>query len=221
MIEAFNAHMLDSQNKWFSITRELTSGSRMLLDMIIKSNHTSLVKDRKFIRLKKRIQRYERFVKKQLDDLLSQSQDISIFDKPSVNELSSYSVSVTPTITQRNMTTFVSLDQFIPINYATLLRDFKKMPGDMKVKILQGFSWRILKSKDKTIRRQTIIGLLVNDLLGVMNGDIMDLLLDKQLMIHVLELFALITEDSYGYRVLFRNGGLYKQLVNLIPEILK
>lgn len=35
--------------------------------------------DRRFIKAKKRIEKYEKFVNKKFDDLLSQSQDISIF----------------------------------------------------------------------------------------------------------------------------------------------
>lgn len=54
----------------------------------------------------------------------------------------------------------------------TLIRDFKRMEDEQKIKVLQGFSWRIIKSKNKWIRRQTIVGLIVNDVLGLMNGDI-------------------------------------------------
>jgi len=84
------------------------------------------------------------------------------------------------------------------------------MPDDQKVSVLQGFSWRIIKSKNKWIRRETIVGLIVNDVLGLMNGDIQNLLFNKNLMFFVISLFLYISEDSYGSKVLFRNGGLYK-----------
>lgn len=106
---------------------------------------------------------------------MNQSQDLSVFDKPSINEIS-HSASFTPNISQRNLTTFVSLDQFIPTNYIMLIKDFKRMSDEQKIKILQGFSWRIIKSKNKWIRRQNIVGLIVNDVLGLMNGDIQTLL---------------------------------------------
>lgn len=79
-----------------------------------------------------------------------------------------------------------------------------------KISVLKGLSWRIIKSKNKWIRRQTIVGLIVNDVLGLVNGDIQILLFNKNLMIHVVKLFLYISEDSYGRKVLFRNGGLYK-----------
>lgn len=51
---------------------------------------------------------------------------------------------------------------------------------------------------------------MVNDVLGIVNGDIQMLLFNKILMNHVVKLFLFISEDSYGRKVLFRNGGLYK-----------
>ena len=158
--------------------------------------------------------------KKELDQLLNQSQDLSVFDKPSNNEVS-YSASATPNVSQRNITTFVMMDEFVPTNYEDLIRDFKKMIDTQKISVLQGLSWRIIKSKNKWVRRQTIIGLIVNDVLGLVNGDIQILLFNKNLMSHVLKLFLYISEDSYGRKVLFRNSGLYKELIDLIPETLK
>ena len=113
------------------------------------------------------------------------------------------------------------MDEFVPTNYEDLIRDFKKMADTQKISVLQGLSWRIIKSKNKWVRRQTIIGLIVNDVLGLVNGDIQILLFNKNLMSHVLKLFLYISEDSYGRKVLFRNSGLYKELIDLIPETLK
>ena len=113
------------------------------------------------------------------------------------------------------------MDEFVPTNYEDLIRDFKKMTDTQKISVLQGLSWRIIKSKNKWVRRQTIIGLIVNDVLGLVNGDIQILLFNKNLMSHVLKLFLYISEDSYGRKVLFRNSGLYKELIDLIPETLK
>ena len=67
------------------------------------------------------------------------------------------------------------------------------MSDNQKIQVLQGLSWRIIKSKNKWIRRQTIIGLIVNDVLGLVNGDIQILLFNKNLMIHVVKLFLFIS----------------------------
>jgi hypothetical protein len=67
------------------------------------------------------------------------------------------------------------------------------MPDPQKALVLQGFSWRIIKSRSKWIRRQTIIGLIVNDVLGLVNGDIQILLFNKELMLHVVKLFLFIS----------------------------
>lgn len=91
------------------------------------------------------------------------------------------------------------------------------MGDSQKISVLQGLSWRIIKSKSKWIRRQTIVGMIVNDVLGLVNGDVQYLLFNKNLMGHVVKLFLFISEDSYGRSVLFGNGGLYKELIDLIP----
>ena len=219
MIESYNVHLMESQNKWFQITRELTANSRTLIELIAKGN-SPLINDRRYQRVKRRTEKFEKMVRKELDELMNQSQDLSLFDKPSVNEIS-HSASFTPNISQRNVTTFVSIDEFIPTNYLLLMRDFKKMAPEQQVRVLQGFSWRIIKSKNQWVRRQTIVGLIVNDVLGLMNGDIQALLFNEKLMIHVLRLFLFISEDIYGSKVLFRNGGLYKEIIDLIPEVLR
>lgn len=66
MIDSFNAYMMESQEKWFQITKELTNGSKSLIAMIIKNN-SNIVNDRKFMKIKKRIEKYDKFVKKELD----------------------------------------------------------------------------------------------------------------------------------------------------------
>lgn len=84
------------------------------------------------------------------------------------------------------------------------------MADPVKATVLRGFSWRIIKSKNKWVRRQTIVGLVVNDVLGLVNGDIQLLLFNPNLTYYVLQLFLFVSEDCYGRKVLFRNGGLYK-----------
>jgi hypothetical protein len=83
-MESYKVHLMESQNKWFQITRELTSNSRTLIELISRSNST-LINDRKYQRVKRRTEKFERMVRRELDELMNQSQDLSIFDKPSVN----------------------------------------------------------------------------------------------------------------------------------------
>lgn len=79
-----------------------------------------------------------------------------------------------------------------------------------KIRVLQGFSWRIIKAKNKWIRRQTIVGLIVNDVLGLMSGDVQTLLFSGELQEYTIKLFLYMSEDRYGNLVLFRNGNLYR-----------
>lgn len=91
--------------------------------MLITSD-SDCVNDRRFLKIKKRTEKYERFVSKKFDDLVSHSEDISIFDRPSISELS---YSITPhsqkvlhthtqqinTVNDYISTDFPSLKQFL------------------------------------------------------------------------------------------------------------
>ena len=48
---------MESQNKWFQITRELTSNAKVLVDLIARSN-SKLVLDRRYHRIKKRTEKF-------------------------------------------------------------------------------------------------------------------------------------------------------------------
>lgn len=100
---------------------------------------------------------------------------------------------MTPNVSQRNITTYVMMDEFVSTHYLALIRDFSKMADNEKIAVLKGLSWRIIKAKNKWVRRQTIVGLVVNDVLGLVNGDIQILLFNQHLMLHVARLFLFIS----------------------------
>lgn len=87
MAEGFHTHMMEAQSKWFQITKQLVDCSKSLISMLIAEN-SDVLGDRKFLKVKKRTEKYEKFVNNKFQDLVSHSQDISIFDRPSINELS-------------------------------------------------------------------------------------------------------------------------------------
>lgn len=84
MIALTNANMLESQNKWFQLLKELVQCSRSLINLVSKHNR-ELTSERKFLNIRKKVDRFEKFVSQKLEDMISQSQDISIFDRPSMN----------------------------------------------------------------------------------------------------------------------------------------
>lgn len=93
--------------------------------MLITSDSERL-QDRRFLKIKKRIDKYEKFVSKKFDDLVSHSEDISIFDRPSISELS---YSITPH-SQKAFQTHTQLintvDDYVPT-------DFSKLKAFLKV----------------------------------------------------------------------------------------
>jgi hypothetical protein len=136
--------------------------------------------DRRFIKAKKRIEKYEKFANKKFDDLLNQSQDISVFDKPSVNELSSFSV--TPH-TQKSILPSNHhagcVDNYLPTDFVKLKSALKRGTPEERTSIINALYWRILKSKDKSIRKLNILGLLYHDVLGLKSADFSQMLAYK------------------------------------------
>jgi hypothetical protein len=56
-MESYKVHLMESQNKWFQITRELTNNSRTLIELIATSN-SALINDRKYQRVKRRTEKF-------------------------------------------------------------------------------------------------------------------------------------------------------------------
>lgn len=96
--------------------------------MLIASN-SDFLSDKKFLKIKKRTDKYEKFVNKKFEDLVSHSQDISLFDRPSINELS---CSVMPYTQKSNgpmikdFSTILNIDEYIPTDFIALQKQFKK-----------------------------------------------------------------------------------------------
>ncbi len=136
--------------------------------MIISSGSECL-SDRKFLKFKRRTEKYERFVTKKFDDLISHSEDISIFDRPSISDMS---YSMAPH-SQKNLTQAANvLEDYIPTNFEGLKQFLKKGNAQQKISIINGLYWRVLKSKNKEIRKLNTLGILHYDALGIRSGEI-------------------------------------------------
>ncbi len=117
MIDSFNSFALESQNKWFQLTKDLVRCSKGALELAARHMQEGDFQDeRKFYKLRRKIEKYEKFSNKQVEELLSQSQDVSIFDRPSVHEISTH----TANLTQKNATTFFSIEEYMPVDYQKL-----------------------------------------------------------------------------------------------------
>ena len=87
--------------------------------MLISSDADCL-QDRRFLKLKKKIEKYEKFVAKKFDDLVSHSEDISIFDRPSISELS-YSIAPhSQKALHTNTQLLNTIDEYVPTDFARL-----------------------------------------------------------------------------------------------------
>jgi hypothetical protein len=82
-VELSSNTLMETQNKWFHITKDLVNCSKSLIQLA--SQNSRVTSERKFLNIKKKIDKYDKFVNKRIEDMITQSQDISIFDRPSIN----------------------------------------------------------------------------------------------------------------------------------------
>ena len=112
----------------------------------------------------------------------------------------------------------MGVEEYIPTDYTTMKAYFKRSQNHEKIPILNGLYWRIVRSKDRQVRRLNIIGIFKDDFLGLHSGDLDQLLASRHLMKPTLRLLQMISLDSYGRRVLFVNNHLHRDFVGLIHQ---
>ena len=148
---------------------------------------------------------------------MSQSQDISIFEKASVNELSSYTVTQKSKFQAKiDITGLNNIDEYIPTDFEQMKKIFWRKDNSEKIAILNGLFWRIIKCKDLKSRRMNIIGILIHDLLGIEVGNIDELLTSRQLMTPTLRLLNALAMDKYARSVIFSNTNIFRDILALV-----
>lgn len=194
VVEQANQALMDTQNKWFGVTKDLVGCAKSLINMV--GQNPRMAFERKFVSLRKKVDRYEKFVSRRLEEMITQSQDISLFDRPSINELS-YTMTQ---YTQKSrigggdidITTF-GVDDYVPTNYFRLKEEMAAAAdSEHTATILKGLIWRVLRSKDVRIRRLNIIGVLMHDTFGLQTGGFRDLFASAKARIYALRLMLYI-----------------------------
>jgi hypothetical protein len=94
----------------------------------------------------------------------------------------------------------------------------KKGTNNEKISVINGLYWRILKSKDKEIRKLNILGILHHDVLGIQSGEFNLMLNSRPLMKFIVRFIQLVSLDGYGKRALFINSNLHKELIGAISQ---
>lgn len=102
--ESAKANLLESQNKWSAVAKELVSISKELISGIESLKSGASINEKKLGVLISKTMKYEKFLNTNLEDLISQSQDVSLFDKAStINEVEKYSdINISPIPQQEN-----------------------------------------------------------------------------------------------------------------------
>ena len=184
--------------------------------MLISSDSDCL-QDRRFLKMKRRIEKYERFVAKKFDDLVTHSEDISIFDRPSLSQMS-YSINPhSQKALQANTQLLTNIEDYIPTDFGKLKNFLKNCTPQQKISVLNGLYWRILKSKSREIRKLNIVGILHYDVLGIKTGEIQQLLCSKSTMKPAVRVIQLISLDSQGKKIAFQ-GDLIRDFIGLVYQ---
>ena len=102
--ESAKANLLESQNKWSAVAKELVSISKELITGVENLKSGAGINEKKLAVLVNKTMKYEKFLNTNLEDLISQSQDVSLFDKAStINENDKYSeLNISPIPQQDN-----------------------------------------------------------------------------------------------------------------------
>ena len=106
--ESAKANLLESQNKWSAVAKELVTISKELISGIETLKSGVAINENKLAILVNKTMKYEKFLNTNLEDLISQSQDVSLFDKAStIHENDKYSeLNISPITQQENTQCF-------------------------------------------------------------------------------------------------------------------
>lgn len=64
-VELANSTIMETQNKWFQITKDLVNCSKSLIQLTTQNNR-AVTSERKFLNIKKKIDKYDKFVNKRI-----------------------------------------------------------------------------------------------------------------------------------------------------------
>lgn len=90
--ESAKGNLMESQNKWSAVAKELVSISKEFIKSIDGLKNGGELNEKKIELLINKTYKYEKFLNTNIEELISQSQDVSIFEKAStINENDKYS----------------------------------------------------------------------------------------------------------------------------------
>ena len=86
-----------------------------------------------------------------------------------------------------------------------------------KKSVIQGISWRFLRSRDSIIRRQNIVGLFLTDFINFKNGGLAQLIGVKQLLKPTLQMISSMSLDAFGRKMII-DCQIHKDIISMLPH---
>lgn len=106
-----------------------------------------------------KIKKYELFLNSNVDDVISNSMSISVFDQPTYEDIQNQSVS-------KMMKKRTSINM-LSLNYEKIKHSLINEDDISVCLLLQAMRWRVTKTTSAYGRREIITGYTVNDILGL------------------------------------------------------
>ncbi|KRX11161.1 Armadillo-type fold [Pseudocohnilembus persalinus] len=201
--------IFESQKKWVQVSQ----------DLVIISKNAQGVKfsENQIASYTKKILKFENTLSTNIEELISQSQDQSIFDKVSQTEIDN---SVIPQQKMEQQPYKQEKEQFYtPLNFAKIKEVFLRAQEPILIcAILQALKWRITKSRGAYVRREVVISYATFDILGCKNLGLQQELLmgDKKVQEFTLRLINSMASDYHGRSYLVESDELVKRLINIL-----
>lgn len=143
--------VLEAQEKWYNQCKDIIH--------IAKDIHTQPDPDRKKDLLKKLL-KYDKLYSYPLDHIISQNQDLSVFDKASMidNELSISPIQPAGQHFNFNKSNLVKAE-FAQLDFQKIHQMMIRSDQDLRTlcNVLQALRWRITKAKTAYLRREVLI----------------------------------------------------------------
>ncbi|CAD8138595.1 unnamed protein product [Paramecium octaurelia] len=224
-IEQSKQTMIEAQQKWFQLNKEVTDIANQLNKMLEDSRKGNQVPQNQLDEQLKKLAKLSQFFSTSVEEIISQSQDISMYDKVSIFE---NDLSISP-IPQHSQQLHFNFNQpqipYVQLNYSkikSVFQDSSSDPGFI-CRILQALRFRITTAKGARVRREILIQYAQFDILGCTPGNtavLQRLLVDAPNSVkeYTLRLTNAMASDYQGRSYLMASFTLIKTLIDILKK---
>jgi hypothetical protein len=160
---------MESQTKWFQITQEFFNISSNLLTIADNlKKGVPLDNEEVLENIKKKVAKYESFVNTNIEDLISENIDFSLFDRPSVSAENEHPHE--PSM-RHARSVYEGRAPLIQVDFEKVKQTLNSEDATQVCLLLQALRWRIIHLRGVYPKREAVLVCTKNDILGSNNAD--------------------------------------------------